>query len=289
VAPRTTVRVFQTNTNKTVRITVPYDAEGIPVEGPMVVTGVPDPGAPIDIDFSQTMGASLGRGLLPTGQRIDRVDVEGVGEIECSIVDLANMCVFVRAADMGFSGLEMPEQGPSMAPKFFALKRAAQKLLGIGSERVVPWPMIVSEARTFTSFGGGQIEGSSYDFAMRVVGATSPIMHQAFMGTGASCTCTAAVTQGTIVNEFYAASNRPGKTDGRVVFSHPSGSMELIARVDDHGGADVRASEVVFQRTARLIMKGDLYWRPAKVEQIVRELGDDSLTRTGVPALDLVA
>ena len=49
------------------------------------------------------------RWMLPTGEAVTTLDVPGVGRIACSMVDAANACVFVRAADVGLTGTEMPE------------------------------------------------------------------------------------------------------------------------------------------------------------------------------------
>ena len=281
-APVTRVRVYQTNTRKMVRIDVPFGTEGIPVEGALEVTGVPDTGAPISIDFSQTVGASLGGGVLPTGNRIDRVTVEGVGEIECSIVDLANMCVFVRARDLGYAGIELPDRGPEMAPRFFALKRAAQKLLGMGYGKLTPWPVIVSDPVDYTSFMGTTVRGDSFDVAVRVVGASTPVMHRAFMGTGASCTATAALIPGTIVDEIRQRSRRVDQKKGEVVLAHPSGTMRMKAAVGETASGIV-VQEVLFQRTARLIMQGKLYLRKAKLAALTAEISEADPIRVDVP------
>lgn len=281
--PKTHISVYQTNTRSIVRIGVPYMAGGIPTEGPLKVSGVPGTGMPIDIDFSGTVGASLGRGLFPTGRRRDRIVVDGVGEIECSIVDLANMCVFVRAADIRYTGIEPPEQGPAMAETFFSLKRAAQSLLGMDHGRLTPWPVIVAPPKSFTAHGGGAIAASDYDVAVRVVSASSPVMHKAFMGTGASCTATAAMIPGTIVHEAFMQSRRMGSRPGLVRLAHPSGVMEIqTGIVADEAVEDVR--EVIFQRTARPIMEGKLYVSRAKLAALTEELGADHPARTTVPS-----
>jgi len=112
-SPVTRVRVYQTNTRSLVEIHVPFGAGGMPVEGDLAIGGVPGSGAAVGIDFSKTSGATLKRGVLPTGRRRDVLDVPGIGRIECSIVDLANMCVFFRARDLGLTGYEMPHRRPS--------------------------------------------------------------------------------------------------------------------------------------------------------------------------------
>ena len=46
---------------------------------------------------------------MPTGNVVDVLDVPGVGRIRASMVDAANACVFINAADLGLTGTEMPD------------------------------------------------------------------------------------------------------------------------------------------------------------------------------------
>ncbi|MBN1318755.1 MAG: PrpF protein, partial [Anaerolineales bacterium] len=107
VEPVTTVRIHQTNTDKLIIAQVPVVNGMARVEGDYKIDGVPGTGARIGLDFSDTAGAVTGS-LLPTGHPMDRMDVPGVGPIDMTIVDAANPCVFVRAADLGIRGTETP-------------------------------------------------------------------------------------------------------------------------------------------------------------------------------------
>ena len=106
--PVTTVRVHNTNTGKILRMAVRC-AEGEPcVEGDCEVDGVPGTGAEVALDYSDTSGATTGK-LLPTGRARDWVYVSKLGrEIPVSIVDVGTVCVFIRAADLGVTGTELP-------------------------------------------------------------------------------------------------------------------------------------------------------------------------------------
>jgi 2-methylaconitate cis-trans-isomerase PrpF len=57
----------------------------------------------------QTVGASLSNGVIPSGNAIDLVTV-GNKKVEVTICDVANICVFVAANDMGISGTETADQ-----------------------------------------------------------------------------------------------------------------------------------------------------------------------------------
>jgi len=61
----------------------------------------------VRLEFMDPGGAVTGR-LLPTGNVADTLDIPGHGPIEASMVDAANPCVFIAAADLGLTGAEMP-------------------------------------------------------------------------------------------------------------------------------------------------------------------------------------
>lgn len=60
------------------------------------------------MDYRATTGAKTGH-VLPTGRPVDRIAMEDGRSIEATLGDVANPCVFVRAADVGCSGSELPE------------------------------------------------------------------------------------------------------------------------------------------------------------------------------------
>jgi 2-methylaconitate cis-trans-isomerase PrpF len=66
-------------------------------------------GAPVKLEFRDPGGATTGR-LLPTGNVADTLEVPGVGKLRVSMVDAANAAVFVKAADLGLTGTEMPDE-----------------------------------------------------------------------------------------------------------------------------------------------------------------------------------
>src|SRR5699024_10361054 len=77
--------------------------------GDLSIPGVSGTGSPIKLDFVQPGGATTGK-LLPTGNVTDTLNVPGVGDLTVSMVDAANAAVFVRASDIGLTGLELPDQ-----------------------------------------------------------------------------------------------------------------------------------------------------------------------------------
>jgi hypothetical protein len=104
-----TVRIYNTNTKKLIHATFPLHDNLPRYDGDLVIPGVAGSGAPVRLDFIAPGGATTGK-LLPTGHPVDTVDVPGVGRIAVSMVDAGNAAVFLRAADLGLNGTELPEQ-----------------------------------------------------------------------------------------------------------------------------------------------------------------------------------
>ncbi|MGU3423193.1 PrpF domain-containing protein, partial [Methylobacterium sp. D54C] len=90
-------------------------------------------GAPIQLDFLDPGGATPGR-LLPTGAVRQWLGVPGLGAIEASLIDAANACVFVRAADLGLAGTGLPaalEAVPGLLDRLARIRRAGSVAMGI--------------------------------------------------------------------------------------------------------------------------------------------------------------
>src|SRR5262245_16797399 len=130
------VRVHNTNTKKLIWSRFPLDDGQASVDGDISIHGVAGIGAPVKLEFREPGGATTGK-LLPTGNVADVLDVPGTGKFRVSMVDAANACVFVRAADLGIKGTELPEEieaNPALLKKLAAIRVAASVAMGIRSE-----------------------------------------------------------------------------------------------------------------------------------------------------------
>ena len=105
----TTVRIFNTNTDKVIAADVKTEGGKVVYQGDFKIAGVPVSASPIKLKFIDPAG-TLKKGLLPTGKAVDVLEIPGMGSIEVSIIDAANPLVFVKAEDLGLSGKELPEE-----------------------------------------------------------------------------------------------------------------------------------------------------------------------------------
>ncbi|PWY93105.1 DUF453-domain-containing protein, partial [Aspergillus sclerotioniger CBS 115572] len=100
------VRIYNTGTRKVLSAHVPITEKGcFESEGTQAIAGVPGTGSPILMDYRSTIGAWLSRGLLPTGNITDTLTVAG-NDIQVTICDMANLCVFANAKDFNITGHE---------------------------------------------------------------------------------------------------------------------------------------------------------------------------------------
>lgn len=79
------------------------------------------------------MSASRGQGMLPTGQAVDALIV-GNKPVDITVCDVANICVYVRGQDMGFSGHESAAQiddNRALIARCKELRGKAAQLIGM--------------------------------------------------------------------------------------------------------------------------------------------------------------
>ena len=253
--PVTRVRIHNTNTGRVLVAEVPVVNGAAAVEGDLVIQGVPGSGAPIALDFGETAGGVTGS-LLPTGRELDVLDA-AIGPVEVSIIDVSNLTVFFPAAAVGMSGTELPSEfTEEHLEAIEAVKQAAAKALGMGTDGLIPVPALVAEPADFTSYATGKVvSANEIDLIARVVGGRPAVPHKAYPGTVGACTGVAARIPGTTV---HRVTRQPG--EGEIRIGHMSGVMPVRARVG-RSGEEWKVEEAVYYRTARRLAEGRAYIR----------------------------
>lgn len=255
----TSVRIFNTNTEKVIIADVKTRDGRVEYDGDFAIAGVPGTASPIRLKFVDPSG-TLGKGLLPTKNATDILDVPGWGKVEVSIVDAANPLVFVKAKDLGLSGRELPDELNASQEKLDLLEKVrgmAAVKLGLIEDYTrsswetpgIPKMTFVSEADSYQTADGKEIHGESVDLLSRMMSMQKT--HPSYAMTGAMCTAAAAVVPGSVVNQVLRKN-----TDLQYIrIGHPGGILEC--GVDYQGGESVPYIEDTFGfRTANLLMEG---------------------------------
>lgn len=255
----TTVRIYNTNTDKIIAADVHTKDGQVVYEGDFAIAGVPGTASPVKLKFVDPAG-TLGKGLLPTGNAVDTLEVPGYGKIEVSIVDAANPLVFARAKDLGLTGKELPDDLNADSEKLELLEKvrglAAVKLGLIDDYTLSPWDTpgipkmtFVAEADDYVTPDGKEIKKEQIDLLSHMMSMQKT--HPSYAMTGAMCTAAAAVIPGSIVNQVL-----PKDVDTQFIrIGHPAGILECGVDFTENGPVPEIEDTFGF-RTANLLMEG---------------------------------
>ncbi len=270
------VRVHNTNTKKIIHARFSLDEGLSAVDGDLEIPGVSGSGSPVKLEFREPGGATTGK-LLPTGNVVDTLDVAGVGKIRASLVDAANACCFLNAADLGLTGIEMPEAldaSTELLERLAKIRIAASIAMGIGKDaadaarkKVVPFVGFVSAPQNAPSLSGDMIQGDSVDLTGRMLSNGQP--HRALPLTVSLCMAVAARIRGSLV---HVVTRRPENDDALIRIAMPSGVLVVAADVKNVNGA-WHAEQGAFFRTQRRMFDGYVYVRASRVPGLVAATG----------------
>lgn len=252
------VRIWQANIEKTIIAHVPMQDGLVQELGDFELDGVTFPAAEVKIDFISPVGEGA---VLPTGNAVDSLAVPGEGELKASFINAGIPTIFVNAEALGYRGNELQEHinGDSEALARFeriraygALKMGLIKDIDEAQARQhTPKIAMVAPPSDYTASSGKAINGDDIDVQVRALSMGK--LHHAMMGTAAVAIATAAAIPGTLVN--IAAG---GQTRNGVTFGHPSGTLQVGAKVTMQS-QDCDVHSVSMSRSARRLMAGWVY------------------------------
>jgi methylitaconate Delta-isomerase len=259
--PITRVRIFNTNTQKVIEAEVPVRAGEIITEGEYSIDGVPGTGAKIVLNFLNSGGSKTGK-LLPTGNVVDEMTLKDGRKVRVSIVDAANPAVFVKAEDIGLTGKELPQDtktNPAIIEMMEDIRTTAAVMMGLVAEKAqagpaVPKVAFVAPPQDYATITGELIKAGAVDLLARTKALA--VLHKAYAVTGGICVSTAALIEGTVVNEVVASGAKAGE---KLRIGHPSGVSEFFIKLEKgpHGQWNLLKAGV--NSTARPIMEGQVY------------------------------
>lgn len=261
------VRIHNTNTGRIIVARFPVSGGLAATDGDLSIDGVAGTAAPVRLEFVAPGGAKTGR-LLPTGSACDVIDVPGLGPVEVSMVDAANPCVFVDAARLGRTGVELPDTLDSDADCLAALENircAASVAMGLASDLAaarrlpsVPKVAMASAPQVSPTLSGRQLGAGEMSLVVRMISIGQP--HRAVPVTGATCLAIATRIEGSVPHRLAAAGAGP------ITIAHPSGLIVVDADVDHaHDPARAHARFGALYRTARRLFDGQVFYRPLGV------------------------
>ncbi len=267
-----TVRIHNTNTHKLIHARFALEAGRAAVDGDLALPGVAGTGAPVQLEFRDPGGATTGA-LLPTGSVLTRLDVPGVGQIEGSLVDAGNACVFIKASDIGLGGTETPdrlESDPDLLNRLAAIRTAAAVAMGLaGSAEAtrqsnVPLIGFVSGPQAARTLAGQVLPAADADLTARMISMGRP--HRALPLTGALCLAVAACIEGSIVHQVVRPLRRGEAVDLRIAM--PSGVLVVGAKVRREDARWIAEHGTVL-RTARRLFEGAALIRVSRIPELL--------------------
>ena len=250
------VRIWQANIEKTIVNQVPITDGAVQETGDFELDGVTFPAAEVPVDF---MDPADGEGaLFPTGRLVDALEVPGIGTLRATLINSGIPTIFVRAADLGYTGTELQDvinNDAEALARLETLRAHGAVAMGLiedvsqaATRQHTPKVAFVAPPTGYTASSGKAIAENEIDLCVRALSMGK--LHHAMMGTAAVAIATAAVIPGTLVNEAAGGGERDS-----VVFGHPSGTLRVGAEAERVGEAwTVR--RVRMSRSARVLMEG---------------------------------
>ena len=248
----TTVRVLTLNTDMQCDVTVqtPLNTAGqrqVEYEGSARIDGVPGTSASITINFLDTAG-SVCAGLLPTGQVLDVVTVEGAGfapfTLPVTCIDNGMPLVMFKASDVGCTGYESVAElnaDTDLKTRIEALRIQTGHLMGLGDVTTKNYPKMTLIA---APRDGGSLCTRSF---------IPHVCHDAIGVLAAVTVGTACVLKGSVCDGV--AVMHDGNTQV-VSVEHPTGEFSVELGLDPTDPQKVTRAALL--RTARLIMRGEV-------------------------------
>lgn len=232
----TPVRIFMENTGQIATARVQTPGGVVSYHGEARIDGVPGSAAPVPITFADTAGSSCGA-LLPTGNATDVI--EG---IDCTLIDNGMPCVVMRAADLGISGSESPddlEANGTLRARLEAIRLKAGPMMNLGdvAQKSVPKMTMVSKGAN-----GGAISTRTF---------IPHRCHDAIGVLGAVSVATACVLP---EGPAAAIATVPDGAEKAMSIQHPTGEMTVIMTMRDN-----TVTDAAVLRTARKLFDGRIF------------------------------
>lgn len=129
------VRIWQANIHKTIIAHVPVSNGQVQETGDFELDGVTFPAAEIVLEFlDPSDDGEEGGSMFPTGNRVDDLEVPGIGTFKATMISAGIPTIFVNAADIGYQGIELREDinsDPEQLARFERIRVAGALRMGL--------------------------------------------------------------------------------------------------------------------------------------------------------------
>ncbi len=250
------VRIWQKNIEKTIVAHVPITGGQVQETGDFELDGVTFPAAEVKVEFISPVDPS--EAMFPTGNRVDELEVPGIGSFQATLINAGIPTIFLNAADIGYTGTELQgaiNEDPAALQRFETIRAHGAIKMGLieavaeaAGRQHTPKVAFVSPPADYAASSGKAIEAGDIDLNVRALSMGK--LHHAMMGTAAVAIGTAAAIPGTLVNLAAGGGERES-----VTFGHPSGTLKVGAAASERDGNWI-VEKVVMSRSARILMEG---------------------------------
>jgi 2-methylaconitate cis-trans-isomerase PrpF len=202
-----------------------------PTSGSQLVRGVPFPGVPVDLGFTEQTWSTHGT-LLPTGHPVDQLTVND-SEYAVTLIDAGAPVAVIQAEAIGLTGDDDAGTVAEKMPFFAELRRSAARAMGLpDNDQSVPKVGIIGPGNDTTELNS------------RMISMSAP--HPAIGLTSAVALAAAATVPGSLIHDLAPA--RPTYRIGTL-----SGPIEVSITEETSGRA------VAFRRNSRRIVDALVY------------------------------
>ncbi|NMF47245.1 2-methylaconitate cis-trans isomerase PrpF [Pseudoalteromonas arctica] len=250
------VRVWQANIKKSILVHVPMTNGEVQETGDFELDGVTFAAAEVKLEFIDP--ADGDGALFPTGNVVDDLKVPGVGTLKATMINAGIPTVFINAADIGYTGIELQDDinnDVDALEKLETIRAYGAVKMGLitnineaQARQHTPKVAFVAAPLDYKASSGKIIEAENINLLVRAMSMGK--LHHAMMGTAAVAIGTAAAIEGTLVN--IAAG---GGALSEVNFGHPSGTLKVGAEAKNING-DWQVIKASMSRSARVLMEG---------------------------------
>ena len=259
------IRIWQANISQRIIAHVPMRDGQVDELGEFELDGVAFPSAEIKLEFLDP-GAGKDAGtagaMFPTGNRVDMLNVPGVGRIEATLINAGNPAIFVQAQALGLSGSELQDDingDTALLQRLEAIRAhgtVAMGLAGTAEEATTTRPhtpklAFVAPPAPYTASNGKAVQAGDINILARIMSMGK--LHHAMTGTGAVAIAVAAAIPETLVSRTLGGGSHP-----RLVFGHPSGRLSVGAEAVESEG-EWRVTKAIMSRSARRLMDGQIF------------------------------